>query len=121
MSGADFFYGTTYQAFAGSWSGEPSVGRVAETGQERCGLPRAHDEDRGGEEVEPESADPLRRPEQQPRQGDRQQPGGDEPADEGVHARGGRMSPKRRSRAAKARNASNRCCRRNSGQKSGVT
>lgn len=24
MSGADFFYGTTYRAFGGGWSGEPS-------------------------------------------------------------------------------------------------
>ena len=28
MSGADFFYGTTYRAFGGGWSGEPSVSRV---------------------------------------------------------------------------------------------
>ena len=27
MSGADFFYGTTYRAFGGGWSGEPSVSR----------------------------------------------------------------------------------------------
>lgn len=30
MSGADFFYGTTYRAFGGRWSGEPSVSRVAD-------------------------------------------------------------------------------------------
>jgi hypothetical protein len=28
MSGADFFYGTTYRAFGGGWSDEPSVSRV---------------------------------------------------------------------------------------------
>ncbi|HEV8326666.1 MAG TPA: hypothetical protein VGQ08_04220 [Nitrospiraceae bacterium] len=31
MSGADFFYGTTYRAFrafGGGWSGDPSVSRV---------------------------------------------------------------------------------------------
>lgn len=28
MSGADFFYGTTYRACGGGWSGEPSVSRV---------------------------------------------------------------------------------------------
>jgi hypothetical protein len=27
MSGADFFYGTTYRAFGGGWSVDPSVSR----------------------------------------------------------------------------------------------